>query len=240
MSQFGKGKFLSRFFKLRHLEFDSALQQIVWTVINPKRVFRYHKDQYAMRGRWSRDDPAMLLLLLGYVTVVSLGYCGWMRVPVGSYFAALAWTLLVDCLALGVLIASILWFLCNKLLAVQSTALSQSVEWAYCFDIHLNAVLPFSLLLYGPQMLLWIPLSSTSILSVLTSNTLWLLTLCYYLYIVFLGCTILPSAQHTMSLLYAALPLMLLYVIAIPLKINATRIFTYIFAWRIGAGNVLL
>ncbi len=78
----------------------------------------------AMRGRWSRDDPAMLLLLLGYVTgmhsfttcndnvialVVSLGYCGWMRVPVGSYFAALVWTILFDCLAVGVLIASILW-----------------------------------------------------------------------------------------------------------------------------------
>ncbi len=41
--------------------------------------------------------------------VVTLGYCGFMRVPIGSYFAALAWLLLVDCLVVGVLIASILW-----------------------------------------------------------------------------------------------------------------------------------
>ena len=34
----GYAKFLPRLFKFRHLEFDSALQQVFWTVTNPKRL----------------------------------------------------------------------------------------------------------------------------------------------------------------------------------------------------------
>ena len=34
----GYAKFLPRLVKFRHLEFDSALQQALWTVTNPKRL----------------------------------------------------------------------------------------------------------------------------------------------------------------------------------------------------------
>ena len=29
------------------------------------------------------------------------------------------------------------------------------VEWAYCFDVHLNAFVPFALAIFGVQMVLW-------------------------------------------------------------------------------------
>ena len=35
------------------------------------------------------------------------------------------------------------------------TAITKPVEWAYCFDVHLNAFVPLAILVYGIQMLLW-------------------------------------------------------------------------------------
>ena len=38
MSSMGKYKFLPRLLKFTHLEFDSAFQEILWALINPKRL----------------------------------------------------------------------------------------------------------------------------------------------------------------------------------------------------------
>lgn len=77
-------------------------------------------------------------------------------------------------------------------------------------------------------------MASTSILSVMLTNTLWLMGLCYYLYITFLGYTALPSAINTTGILALTLPLALLYITAVPLKLNAALIFRTIFTARCG------
>ena len=41
----------------------------------------------------------------------------------------------------------------NKLMSEQPG--QNSVEWAYCFDVHLNAFFPLALGVYGIQLLLW-------------------------------------------------------------------------------------
>lgn len=88
------------------------------------------------------------------------------------------------------------------------------VEWAYCFDVHLNAFFPFLLSVYVVQMLAWpcmltdlclgearpplmspppsLPpsvLSRANLISCLLSNALWSAGLLYYIYITFLGYT---------------------------------------------------
>lgn len=78
-------------------------------------------------------------------------------------------------------------------------------------------------------------MSSHSILSVMLTNTLWLMALVHYLYMTFLGYSILPSMKHTTSILSLALPLALLYIISIPFKWNAAAIFRTIIAARCGA-----
>ena len=163
------------------------------------------------------------------------------------------------------------------------------VEWAYCFDVHLNAFFPLALYIYAIQMLCWprknikfhsnlcsrsyilslcplTVLATHSILSIMASNFIWLLAATYYIYVTFLGYTgthiflsimwsiqyslisltcpsplyswdhaVLPAMHNTMPLLYFVLPLMLLFVVSIPLKWNVARGFRAFYLWRAAA-----
>lgn len=78
-------------------------------------------------------------------------------------------------------------------------------------------------------------MSSQSILSVMFTNTLWLMALVYYIYLTFLGYAVLPSMSGTTSLLALTIPLALIYIITIPFKWNAAAIFRTIFVSRCAA-----
>jgi phosphatidylserine synthase len=81
------------------------------------------------------------------------------------------------------------------------------VEWAYCFDVHLNAVLPLLTILHVGQLpflnckqkmnnynsislcfFFFIAFAvNTSFLYCLVGNTVWVIAVGYYIYILFLG-----------------------------------------------------
>lgn len=79
------------------------------------------------------------------------------------------------------------------------------VEWSYCFDVHLNALFPLVLAVYGVQLVAWpcklslsLPLilsfslpvlAGDNIGSLIVANTLWSAGLLYYTYLTFLGYT---------------------------------------------------
>lgn len=42
----------------------------------------------------------------------------------------------------------------NRVL-LKHTSVTIPVEWAYCFDIHLNAFIPMAVLVYGIQLICW-------------------------------------------------------------------------------------
>jgi hypothetical protein len=67
------------------------------------------------------------------------------------------------------------------------------------------------------------------------TNTLWLMALVHYLYMTFLGYTVLPSMSSTTGILSLSLPFALLYLIAVPFKWNAASIFRTVIVWRCGA-----
>lgn len=55
-----------------------------------------------------------------------------------SFVKFLLYVILVDCIGVGICIATVLWFVCNKFLLKTNTAVETDVEWGYCFDVHLK------------------------------------------------------------------------------------------------------
>jgi hypothetical protein len=61
------------------------------------------------------------------------------------------WVVLVDCVLVGLLISTIYWYVANRYLIANPKS-NLDVEWAYCFDVHLNAVLPLLTILHIGQL----------------------------------------------------------------------------------------
>lgn len=78
-------------------------------------------------------------------------------------------------------------------------------------------------------------MSSQNILSVMFTNTLWLMALVQYLYMTFLGYTVLPSMTGTTGILSLSFPIVLIYIISVPFKWNAAAIFSSVISSRCGA-----
>lgn len=122
------------------------------------------------KSQYARDDPAFLVLL-----IISL--CReWMiysliHVPInhieslpvsafaisivthgspGDRLYLLLYVVFVDFLLVGVIVATLMWLLVNRVF--RANQFEQDVEWAYAFDIHINAFFPPSLLLHFFQL----------------------------------------------------------------------------------------
>ena len=97
------------------------------------------KDQFA------RDDPAFLVLLSLSLLFSSIFYAYALGLSKTGFFTFFLWSVFVDCIAVGVVIATILWWVSNRFLR---KVRDQDVEWGYCFDVHLNAFFPMLILLH--------------------------------------------------------------------------------------------
>ena len=58
----------------------------------------------------------------------------------------------------------------NKLWRLKSSGPTKPVEWAYCFDVHLNAFFPLALYIYAIQMLCWPCMSNCFFITKVTIN----------------------------------------------------------------------
>jgi len=114
--------------------------------------------------------------------------------------------------------------------------LEQSVEWAYCFDVHCNSFVPIVLILYvlqfffipvthnvrflpffcrGCDYLTFLSLKKDNFLSIFIGNTMYFVALVYYNYITFLGYTALPFLEHTEVFLYPMGIYGILYIVSL-------------------------
>jgi len=166
--------------------------------------------------------------------VASLAYC--VAFNDGSFVRVLTlvfWTILVDFLFVGVIVATIGWWASNKYLRLYSGSTNdddhlaghsvvQSVEWLYAFDIHCNSFFPLFILLYVVQYMFIPGLYTTNFFAILLSNTLYLVAFGYYSYITFLGYTALPFLQNTQTLLYPFGLIIIAYFLALIFRFNAT------------------
>ena len=144
-------------------------------------------------------------------------------------------------------------FVSNRYLREQiAHSVEQSVEWAYCFDVHCNAFFPLLMLLHVLQLFLikgvmqldavWplivsLVVSQEWFVSTVAANTLWLVAISYYIYVTFRGYSgtwfgfifdkfttiaALPFLKHTEVFLYPILPIVLSYVLAIVFRWNVS------------------
>jgi hypothetical protein len=208
------------------MDIEYTLWQMFHLCVDPKKVYntaRYHKQT---KNQWARDDPAFVALLLLFTAAASLSYAVAYHGTSWRVISLIFWTVLVDFLALGLLIATTTWWVANKYLRVESGGhthtVEQSVEWLYALDIHCNAYFPLFVLLYVLQYFVVLALTTPSFLTTLIANTLYLLAFSYYHYITFLGYTALPFLQHTVTFLYPVLLLIVLYVLSLVFNFNLT------------------
>ena len=71
-----------------------------------------------------------------------------MGVGPGDIIELILWVTFVDFIFFGMIVASSMWFLCNKYLALNNKS---DLEWAYCFDIHINAFFAVFMILHMAQ-----------------------------------------------------------------------------------------
>ncbi|GFS82957.1 protein unc-50 homolog A [Nephila pilipes] len=215
-----RSKFLRRLFYFKHMDFEFALWQMFNLFVSPQKVYRNFQYRKQTKNQFARDDPAFLVLLGFWLIVSSIGFAVVLKLQFLSFLKFLLWVIFIDCIAVGICISTCLWFISNRYLR-KPACKDQDVEWAYAFDVHLNAFFPLLIILHIFQLFFYhILISQDWFVSRFVGNTFWLIALGYYLYITFLGYSALPILENTQVLLYPLLVLILMYLIFLVIGCN--------------------
>ncbi|CAL4058826.1 unnamed protein product, partial [Meganyctiphanes norvegica] len=192
-----------------HVEyrFVSTKQVLSFLVLRHHVVLKIQQRTHTDR-KYFRDGSSHIIPLTLYVT--SIGFAIVLQLSFSSFLHFLVYTICVDTLAAGVLVATFLWIVTNHYL-VKPTCRDQDVEWGYAFDVHLNAFFPSLIILHFFQLFFYhIFISQDWFISRLFGNLLWVWAIGYYIYITFLGYSALPILHRTRVFLYG-LPLLFVF-----------------------------
>jgi len=132
-------RYLRRLLHYRQMDFEFAFWQMVYLLSNPKVVYKNFTYRKKTKAQFARDDPAFLVLLAGWLVVSSAGFSIVLGIGFFSFLRFLLYVIFVDCIGVGLCIATIIWFVSNKFL-IKANNMDSDVEWGYCFDVHLNAL----------------------------------------------------------------------------------------------------
>ncbi|XP_067950058.1 protein unc-50 homolog isoform X2 [Watersipora subatra] len=217
-------KYFRRIFKYRQMDFQYALWQMLYLFISPQKVYRNFSYRKQSKNQWARDDPAFLVLLSLCLCLTSITYAVIFRMTFTGFLGFTLRSVFLDCIGVGVVIASIGWLLANHYFLV-TPATQDKVEWGYCFDVHLNAFFPLLVILHGFGAIIYVVLGSEGVILTILGNTLLLISFSYYFYITFLGYDSLPILRKTKLLLFPFTVLAIFYIISLALRWNLVRIF---------------
>lgn len=202
--------FIKRFFKPPTLDFETAMWEIFYLIVSPKRVYRslyYHKQT---KNRWARDDPSFVILLSLFLTLSAIAWGVAYSPSFLSILKLILYMVFIDFFIVGIIIATIGWFLANNFFKKRNSygdstigAVSEGdLEWAYCFDIHCNSFLIIWVLLYMVQFILLPLLTMNNWFGLFLGNTLYFFSISYYFVITFYGYNALPFLEHTQLILF--------------------------------------
>ena len=220
-------EYIWRIFNLKQMDFQYTCSQMVLLCIDPHQVYKSTKFRKMTKNQWARDDPSFILLICYFIIISSLsfsisfgttGILHFIRLVLGSCF--------IEFLLSGCLISTLLWFITNKYM-IKSRALSSErsqVEWLYAFDIHCNSFFPSIILLYIIQYFLSPLLINDNFISLFVANSLYAFSFAYYMYITFLGYSILPFIHNPTKLL---MPIALIFIF-LPLSLILHKNMSYI------------
>eukprot|EP00164_Ancoracysta_twista_P008744 GFYU01012724.1.p1 GENE.GFYU01012724.1~~GFYU01012724.1.p1 ORF type:complete len:254 (-),score=35.01 GFYU01012724.1:289-1050(-) len=216
-------EYFRRVINYSQMDFEYTFWQMFYLCVDPSRVYRttaYHKQT---KNQWARDDPAFVVVLIGFITVASLSYLvAFQSGGITSLIPVILCHVVVLFLGTGVLFATIFWWLANKYLKVNSiTGVDQEVEWLYAFDIHCNSYFPLFVAIYVLQyFMLPILTSPHSFFALFLGNALYCLGFGYYYYVTFLGYSALPFLRQTVFFLYPIGAIGVLFLVALLLRVN--------------------
>ncbi|KJE97468.1 hypothetical protein CAOG_07323 [Capsaspora owczarzaki ATCC 30864] len=219
-------KFIRRLLNFRQMDFQFALSQVADLCFRPKEAYRniyYHRQT---KNQWARDDPAFMVVLITVILISAICFSLRFSLGVGGFFKFFLWSVFVDFLGTGLVIATCCWAFTNRFMRTHTLhGVEQSVEWAYAFDVHCNAFLPLLLILHVLQLVLLTPfiMNTPDFFSALVCNTLWLVALTYYTYITYLGYAALPFLERTVYFLYPVALSFISYIISLLIGWNITR-----------------
>lgn len=214
-------KFFRRLIHVKQMDFEFATWQMIYLIISPQKVFRNFQYRKQTKDQFARDDPAFLVLLSALLCITSCCFGFVMNLDLFDLLKLLTWVVVIDCIGTGLLLSSAIWWFSNRYLRTAST---NDVEWAYAFDVHLNAFVPILVILHGIQLLLIAIIQMDWWFATFVGNSFWLVSLAYYLYITFLGYSALNFLRKTTIFLMPMVPLILVYLISIPLGWNFTNL----------------
>lgn len=226
-------KYLRRLFRFQQMDFEFAAWQMLYLFTSPQRVYRNFHYRKQTKDQWARDDPAFLVLLSVWLCVSTVGFAFVLDMGFLKMLKLLLWVVFIDCVGVGLLISTLMWFISNKYL-VKRQSRDYDVEWGYAFDVHLNAFYPLLVILHFIQLFFinHVILTDTFI-GYLVGNTFWLIAVGYYIYVTFLGYSALPFLKNTVILLYPFAPLILLYGLSLALGWNFTHALCSFYKYRV-------
>jgi len=216
-------EYLRRIIHYPQMDLEYTFWQMFYLVVEPSRVYRtaqYHKQT---KNQWARDDPAFVAIMILFLTVSSLAFTvAFKATGILNILKIMFWTVFIDFISIGLLAATIGWWLSNKYLRVKGIhSVEQTVEWLYAFDIHCNSYFPVFLILYVLQFFLVPLLLSTRFVATVFANSLYLLALITYYHGTFRGYSALPFLQNTVCFLYPISLIVILYILSILFNFNA-------------------
>jgi len=221
---------VQRAVRFPQLDIEYAMATVAELIWSPSKVYKLAQSRHEIKGHWSRDDPAFILILCAFIIVdfLAFGFAldeewGLLRV-IRHFIVGLGFFFL-----LGSVVGTSTWFLCNKYFQARHphSSSSQKVEWFYAFDVHCNAFLPAFLILGVLQYLLLPLLVRGGVLPTLLSNSLHLAAALAYVHITVLGFLHLPflNREKVTMLWNPAFVLVLLWFLLSLMNINCTRLF---------------
>ncbi|KAL9709826.1 hypothetical protein Ac2012v2_006880 [Leucoagaricus gongylophorus] len=207
-----------RIHRLQQMDFELAAWQLTYLCLAPRRVYRnvyFHKQT---KNTWARDDPAILVLIAACLTAAAIAWGIVYKIGLWATLSLVLFMILRDFLLSGIIIATILWFISNRMLLSppsHSTPADSFVEYAYVFDVHTNAFFPLYLTLYLAQLFLLPIVVKDNWVCLWLGNTLYLAAFAQYTYGVYLGLSALPFLVRSELLLSPLLPLFTAYILSL-------------------------
>lgn len=226
-------RYFTRLLRFNQMDFEFATWQMVYLFTAPQKVFKNSVYRKQTKNQYARDDPAFLVILAAGIILSAAGLSIVLRLNILSFIKFVFWLVLVDCVMIGAVVATLAWILTNKFLKKDALS-SEDVEWGYAFDVHLNAFFPPLIILHLFQLFFFSYfISQDWFLSRLFGNTLWLVAVIYYCYITYLGYRSLPYLKDTKFILYALVPTFLVYIVSILAGINIMRMIMNFYEYRV-------
>ncbi|VDD84090.1 unnamed protein product [Mesocestoides corti] len=248
LSAWEKAKtYFSRFYKFRQMDFEYASWQMVNIFVSPQKLYRNFSYHQCTRNQWARDDPAFIILLFPWIFVSTSIYSSILGHTFWGWLKLLLWSVFVECILSGLVVATCMWIIANHWMiqtvnvggvtlrrnlsgassdddsvGSESSHLHPSdVEWAYTFDIHLNALFPCIIILRLIQPMLFYCESYFKVSVNFVSFGCAL--------ILFSEAT-LPFLKHTRAILLAGTFFVIFFVISVALRWNFTvaKYWTYV------------